>query len=220
MKYNSRLLVTIPWWMNDSLNYNHEENFRQLWNFSHHKSFTDASLTKKTEENALWVLTVSRISKYCYYFFVWQFTFHNSPHLDIAKFLRQRCSHWNCKTLCNIDRSYLVFLLSCFSGFSLPMYVFKKRTLQVKHCWTQRKQTIEAKRFCFVKRHCCTCRVFRVEFTKIPTYFHCLTTNFQLTNCNLTTVVPCHTAVTFQSITTNILGNHLGKNPWSLFYYR
>ena len=42
--------------MKGSLNYDHEENFRQLWNFSYHKSFTDASLTKKTEENALWVL--------------------------------------------------------------------------------------------------------------------------------------------------------------------
>ena len=40
--------------LNGSLNYNHEENLRQLWNFSHHKSFAVASLTKTTEENALW----------------------------------------------------------------------------------------------------------------------------------------------------------------------
>ena len=72
--------------------------------------------------------TVSRISKYCYHIFVWQFTFHNqiTHHTFISRNSFGSDALSESKTLCNIDRSYLVFLSSCFSGFSLPMYVFKK----------------------------------------------------------------------------------------------
>ena len=72
--------------------------------------------------------TVSRISKYYYHFFVWQFTFHNqiTHHTLISRNSFGSDALSKRKILCNIDRSYLVFLLFCLSLFSLSMYVFKK----------------------------------------------------------------------------------------------